>query len=205
MRCGLAVSIFLTYAPRSAARSTHCQNTTCSAQTLGVRWCGHDSSLRVHLVTFRPLQLSSVRCGISDCPTYMCSGVYRPYRMLQHAWSLAPEGVTTSPRSCSNYTGYQYDSEWNLSSLSWSTRRSTTWHHRICQTIASSLSSPGAVSFDHQTISVALWLVAVHLLEIEHSLLPDHAFGTVFLYKMSVDLIYYWTPSAANWKLIELF
>jgi len=47
-----------------------------------------------------------------------CSGAYRPYRMLQHAWSLAPEGVTTSPRSCSNYTGYQYDSEWNLSSLS---------------------------------------------------------------------------------------
>jgi len=24
-------------------------------------------------------------------------------------------------------------SQWNLSSLSWSTRRSTTWHHRICQ------------------------------------------------------------------------
>jgi len=90
---------FLTHAPRSAARSTRCQNTTCSAQTLGERWCGHDSSPRVHLVTFRPLQLSSVRCGISGCPTFMCSGVYRPYRMLQYAWSLAREGVTTSPRS----------------------------------------------------------------------------------------------------------
>jgi len=32
-----------------------------------------------------------------------------------------------------------------------------------------------------------------------HSLLPDHAFGTVFLH-MSVDLIYPWTPSATNWK-----
>ena len=31
----------------------------------------------------------------------------------------------------------------------------------------------------------------------EHSLLPDHAFGTVFL-RMSVDLICPWTPSAAN-------
>ena len=41
------------------------------------------------------------------------------------------EGVTTSPRSCGNYTGYQYDSEWNSSSLSWSTRRSTTWRHRM--------------------------------------------------------------------------
>ena len=36
----------------------------------------------------------------------------------------------------------------------------------------------GAVSFDHQTISRAL---SVHVLEIEHSLLPDHAFRTVFL------------------------
>jgi len=24
-----------------------------------------------------------------------CYGTYRPFRMLQHAWSLAPEGVTT--------------------------------------------------------------------------------------------------------------
>jgi len=30
---------------------------------------------------------------------------------------------------------------------------------------------------------------------IEHSLLPDHAFGTVFLH---TDLICPWTPSAAN-------
>jgi len=74
--------------------------------------------------------------------------------MLQHTWSLAPEGVTTSPRSCSNYTGYQYDSEWNLCSVSWSTRRSTTWHHRICQMIASWFTSPGAVIHDHQTLSV---------------------------------------------------
>jgi len=37
----------------------------------------------------------------------------------------------------------------------------------------------------------------VHVLEIEHSLLPDHAFGTVFLH-MSVDLICPWTPSAGN-------
>jgi len=26
--------------------------------------------------------------------TTSCSGAYRPYRMLQHAWSLAPKGVT---------------------------------------------------------------------------------------------------------------
>jgi len=99
-----------------------------------------------HLVAFRLTSPTS------------CFGAYRPYRMLQHTWSLAPVGVTTSPLSCSNYTGYQYDSEWNLSSLSWSTRRSTAWHHRICQTIPSSLPPPGAVSFDHQTISSALLL-----------------------------------------------
>jgi len=36
------------------------------------------------------------------------------YRTLQHAWSLATEGVAISLRSCSNYTGYQCDNEWNL-------------------------------------------------------------------------------------------
>jgi len=42
------------------------------------------------------------------------------------------------------------------------------------------------------------------VLEIQHSLRPDHAFGTVFLH-MSVNLICHWTPSAANWKRIWLF
>jgi len=65
--------------------------------------------------------------------------------------------------------------------------------------IACSLPPLGAVSFDHQTISSALSFVPVHVLEIEHSLLSDHVFGTVFLH-MSVNLICPWTPSAANWK-----
>ena len=86
----------------------------------------------------------------------------------------------THTRTHTDYTGYQYDCKCNLSSLSWSTRRSNIWHHRICQTIASSLPSPGAVSFDHHTISSAPSLVPVHFLEIKHSLLPDHDFGTVF-------------------------
>ena len=79
-------------------------------------------------------------------------------------------------------TGYQCNSEWNLNLLSWSTRGWTTSHHRICQTIASSLPSASAVSFDHETISSALLLVLVHVLEME--LLPplDHVFGTVFLH-----------------------
>jgi len=47
--------------------------------------------------------------------------------MLGHRHMKVTEGVTTSSESCSNYTGYQDDSEWNLSSLSWSTRHSTTW------------------------------------------------------------------------------
>jgi len=38
------------------------------------------------------------------------------------------------------------------------------------------------------TFSSAPLLVPVHIFEIEHSLLPDHAFGTVFLH-VSVDLI----------------
>ena len=42
-------------------------------------------------------------------------------------------------RAATTLHGYQYDSEWNLTSLSSSTRHSTIWHHRICQTITSSL------------------------------------------------------------------
>ena len=86
-------------------------------------------------------------------PPTSCSGAYRMYRMLQHAWSLAPEGVTTPVLQQLQY-GYQYDRKWNFSSLSWSARRSTTWHHRICQTNASSLPPPSAISFDHQTITI---------------------------------------------------
>jgi len=60
--------------------------------------------------------------------------------------------------------------------------------------IASSLPPPGAVSFDHQKISSVPLLapayftftLGVHVLEINHSLLPDHAFGIIFLH-MSVS------------------
>ena len=154
------------------------------------------SSPRVHLVAFRLLQLSSIR------------HLQRRLRLLQAVQNAAARLVTGS-RRCDHitpvlqqlaYTGYQYDSAWNLSPLSWSTRLSTAWHQRIYQTIASSL-PPDAVSYDHQTISSALSLVRVHVLEIEHSLLPDHAFGTVFLYT-SVHLIFPWTRSAANRKRI---
>jgi len=61
--------------------------------------------------------------------------------------------------------------------------------------IASWLPPPGTASFDHQTILSAPSPVPVCVLEIEHSLLPDHTF--VFL-PLFVDLICGWTPSAAN-------
>jgi len=56
-------------------------------------------------------------------------------------------------------------------------------------------------SFDHQTISSALLLALVHVLEIEHSPLPDHTFGIVITH-MSIDLICPWTVFTGNWKLI---
>jgi len=121
------------------------------------------------------------------CNCLLCSSAYSPYRMLQHTWSLTPKGVTTLPWSFSNYPGSQLsttlvsricNSQWSLSSLSWSTSCSTTWHHRIFQTVTSWLPPPGAASFDHLTISSTLSLVPVHVLEIDHLLLPDHASGT---------------------------
>ena len=63
----------------------------------------------------------------------------------------------------------------------------------VCQLIATT----GAISFNHKTVSSALSLVQLHVFEIEHSLLPDRVFGTVFLH-MSVDLICPWTRSATN-------
>jgi len=53
--------------------------------------------------------LSTVTLCYTASQTY-CFVAYKPYRMLQQPWSLAPESVITSHRSCSNYTGYQYDS-----------------------------------------------------------------------------------------------
>jgi len=44
----------------------------------------------------------------------------------------------------------------------------------------SSLPPPGALTFDHQTISSALLLALVRVLEIEHSQLPGHASIIVF-------------------------
>ena len=125
-------------------------------------------------------------------PPTSCSGAYRMYRMLQHAWSLAPKGVTTPVLQQLQY-GYQYDRKWNFSSLSWSARCSTTCHHRICETNASSLPPPSAISFDHQTPSLSL--VPVHAMEIEHLLLLDHAFGKVFLHMLSTWFVLGHLPS----------
>jgi len=80
-----------------------------------------------------------------------------------------------------------------------SIRHSTTWHHLICQTMASSCHQlpPSIIRQFKCTFTVSL--LPVHFLEIEHLLLPDHAFRTVFLH-MSVNLICLWTPSSTNWK-----
>jgi len=78
---------------------------------------------------------------------------------------------------------------------------STTWHHCIRQMIASSLSSPGVVSFNHQTASSALLLVPVNIFEIEHSLLPDCQTMPFDSSYISVNLICLWIPSAAKWKM----
>ena len=126
----------------------------------------------------------------------ICSGVYRPYTTLLHAWSLTPEGVATLLRACSNCTceAYQCDSEeWSLSSLSWFTRRSAPGIAVSVRRLTARCHHRGAVNFDHQTISTVL----VHVLEIE---LPDHAFGMVFPH-MCVGLILVlgpWTPFTEN-------
>ena len=110
-----------------------------------------------------------------------CSGAYRPYRMLQHAWSLAPEGVTTSPRSCSNYTGYQYDSEWNLSSLSCAQQPAPPHLSDDWQLVVTTGRAPSASIIRQFQVHYHA-AVPVHVLKIKHPMLPDHAFGTLFLH-----------------------
>jgi len=121
-----------------------------------------------------------------------------------HALQNAAAHLVTGTRRCDHITPVLQQLHWlpvrqrvefKLAVLVYKALK--TWHRRICQTIASSLAPSGAVSFDHQTLSSALSLVPVHVLEIEHSLLPDHAFGTAFLH-MSVDLICPWTFSVSN-------
>jgi len=63
----------------------------------------------------------------------------------------------------------------------------------MIQVIASSLTPPGTVSFDCPSASSALLSALIHILEIEHLLLPDRAFGIVFPH-MSIGLICPWTP-----------
>jgi len=66
----------------------------------------------------------------------ICSGVCRQSQTQQQAWLSTLEEVITLHRSCGSYIGYQRVSGWNLSSMSWSSRFSTTWHYTICQMIA---------------------------------------------------------------------
>ena len=98
---------------------------------------------------------------------------------LQSHLKLAPKGVTASLRSCSDYTGYQYDSKWNLSSLSWSTRCSTTWHHRICQMIASSLPPLGIISFDQQSFKCTITCTSSHLGDREFAAAKPHLWNSL--------------------------
>jgi len=116
-------------------------------------------------------------------------GVCRQSKTQQHAWLPALEVMITLYRSCVIYIGYQCDSGWNLSSLSWSSMLSTTWHHSICRTIASSLPPPVVVIiFCRRTVSRVQLRAPVHVSAIVHFLLPDQEFGTVCLYK-SASLI----------------
>jgi len=68
----------------------------------------------------------------------------------------------------------------------------TTWHHRICQVIASSLIPLGTISFDHQTFQVHYHLT-VHVLEIGCRTTPLEQ----SCYTVSINLIGPCTPSAA--------
>jgi len=125
--------------------------------------------------------------------------------MQQHAWLPAHEDVITLHRSCGSYIGYQCDSGWDLSLLSWSWRLSATWHHSICQMIASSLPSPVVIIvFSHQLVSSAPLRAPVHISVIGHFLLPDQEFGTVCLHK-SITGICHLTVFIGSWRPILLF
>jgi len=65
------------------------------------------------VISLRLDYCKSLLYGISDSDILL--GRLQADRLLQHSWSLAPEGVTKSPRSCSN-TDYHCDSDWNVSS-----------------------------------------------------------------------------------------
>ena len=101
--------------------------------------------------------------------------------------------TTPSVRSCSyySYTGYQSDNEWNLSSLCWSTRRSTTCRAPLylsddCQLVVTT----GRRQLQASDSFKCLLLALVHVLEIQPSLLPNHAFRIVFSHVRRLDIFY---------------
>jgi len=93
--------------------------------------------------------------------------------------------VTVYHVRCNNYTGYQWDSQWNLSLLSWLYK---ALNKLAPPYLSAALPPPGAVSFDHQTVSDALLLALVHVLEMEHSSLPDLTFGIPHVCRLGLSL-----------------
>jgi len=128
-----------------------------------------------------------------------CSGVGRPYKMLQHAWLLTPEGVTTSRRSCSNYTLVTSTTACgiNLAVLVYKTLNNlaSLYLSDNCQLVATNWAPSASIIRKFQVHHN--WYQFTHVFGIEHSLLPDHVFGTVFLH-MSVDLICPRTSATTN-------
>jgi len=89
--------------------SSVCRPACCFRRLLYVKSCGRCRSmrprcgLRVRLVDFG-WTTATLFCMVS--PRHLSPALQDAYRTPQPAWSLAAaEGVTTSLRSCGNYTG----------------------------------------------------------------------------------------------------
>jgi len=146
-----------------------------------------------------------------------CSGAYRPYRMLQHAWSPAPEGATTSQfrsvlqklhwlpvrqRAEFKLAVLVYKALNNLAPPYLSPQRTAipffTFFLQLpacCRHRAPSASIIRQFQVHHHWYQFTSWRSSIRCC------LTTPLEQTVFLL-MSVDLISPWTPSATNWKRI---
>ena len=111
----------------------------------------------------------------------ICSGVSRPYKMLQHVLLLVPDVVSTSRPSWGNFTSCQCDSALYSSWQFWCTKRWMVCFRNIWQTTASLPLLPADDDYDCPTSPRVRFQELPQVWAIAHSLLLDRICGTTYL------------------------
>jgi len=130
----------------------------------------------------------------------ICSGVFGPYKMLQHVLLLlVPDVMSTSSPSGGNFIGCQWDNASNSSWQFWRTKRWMACLHNIWRMTASLPRLPADDNFDRPTSPRVRFQQLAQVWAIAHSLLLDRVCGTTYLSIYVTLNIISWS-SAGYWR-----